>query len=415
MSRFQSYAQEVFKRCDALALHSQSYEGMDRRYLTPEHSMANLQTAQWMEKAGMQTWMDEAGNQWGKYACENADAPSFLMGSHIDTVPNGGIYDGILGVLLPVSLVQYLKDNGIRLPFHLEIVAFGDEEGTRFGTTLLGSRAITGLWQQQWADLVDINGVSIKDALANFGCNFDDVHKASRLKDRILGFLETHIEQGPILEAEQLPVGNVSGIAGAKRFNLKVKGSAGHAGTVPMDMRQDALVASAEMIQAIEEVATELGVVATVGRIANYPNAVNVIPGSVEFSIDIRSEIDSRRDSTIEILQQILGKIAQKRKVTLDWEMTHDANAVACDPRMQHILSGAISDAGFRPTSMPSGAGHDAMALADICPVGMLFVRCEKGISHHPAESVMIEDIEAALHVLVNFIDLYAHEYEIKG
>lgn len=412
MSKFSSYAKQVYNRCDALALHSQSYEGMDRRYLTPEHSMANLQVAQWMEDAGMETWVDQAGNQWGKYAAADADAPSFLMGSHIDTVPNGGNYDGILGVLLPIGLVQYLKDNNIKLPFHLEIVAFGDEEGTRFGTTLLGSRAITGLWQQQWADLMDANGVSIKDALSNFGCNIEEVHKASRLNDKILGFLETHIEQGPVLEAEHLPVGNVSGIAGAKRFQLKVEGQAGHAGTVPMNMRQDALVASAEMIQAIEEVATELGVVATVGRLANYPNAVNVIPGNVEFSIDLRSENDGRRDSTIEILQQVLGQIAKKREVTIEWKMTHSAKAVACDPKLQHLVSSAISEAGYRPTTMPSGAGHDAMALADICPVAMLFVRCDKGISHHPAESVIQEDVEAALEVLANFIDLNVLEYD---
>lgn len=411
MSNFSSYAEQVYKRCDALALHSQSYEGMDRRYLTEEHALANLQVSQWMQSAGMQTWLDQAGNQWGKYASDNADAPSFLMGSHIDTVPNGGIYDGILGILLPISLVQYLHDNDIKLPFHLEIVAFGDEEGTRFGTTLLGSRAITGLWQEQWADLVDGNGVTIKEALANFGCDFSQVQQASRLRDHILGFLETHIEQGPVLEAEHLPVGNVSGIAGAKRYQIKVSGQAGHAGTVPMNMRHDALVASAEMIQIIEEIATEMGVVATVGRLAAYPNAVNVIPGEVEFSLDIRSEIDSRRDTTLDILKQVLGQIAHKRHVEMEWKITHDANAVACDAKLQHMISGAISEAGYRPTTMPSGAGHDAMALADICPVAMLFVRCEKGISHHPAESIIQEDVEAALQVLANFIDLYTHDY----
>lgn len=413
MSGFHSYATQVFNRCDALALHSQSYEGMDRRYLTSEHSLANLQVAKWMENAGMETWTDQVGNQWGKYASDEDDAPSFLMGSHIDTVPNGGIYDGILGILLPVSLVQYLKDNDIKLPFHLEIVAFGDEEGTRFGTTLLGSRAITGLWQQQWANLMDATGVTIQEALKIFGCDIDKTHTASRLGDKIIGFLETHIEQGPVLEAENLPIGNVSGIAGAKRFQLKIKGMAGHAGTVPMHMRHDALVASAEMIQAIDEVATELGVVATVGRLANYPNAVNVIPGDVEFSLDIRSEIDSRRDATLDILKQVLEQIAQKRQVTLNWKMTHSANAVACDAKLQHLVSGAITDAGYRPTTMPSGAGHDAMALADICPVAMLFVRCDKGISHHPAESITIEDVEAAIQVLVNFIRLYTAEFEL--
>ncbi|MCC2603979.1 allantoate amidohydrolase [Planctobacterium marinum] len=409
---FSGYAEQVFNRCDALALHSQSYEGMDRRYLTPEHSMANLQVAQWMTAAGMETWVDQAGNQWGRYKSATPDAKSFVMGSHIDTVPNGGIYDGILGIVLPISLIQYLSDNKVKLPYHLEIVAFGDEEGTRFGTTLLGSRAITGLWQQQWAGLVDAQGISIEEALSNFGCEFSQIQDASRLKDKLLGFLETHIEQGPVLEAEDLPVGTVSGIAGAKRFKLNIKGHAGHAGTVPMTMRADALVAAAEMIQVVEEVATELGVVATVGKIANYPNAVNVIPGDVEFTLDIRSEIDSRRDTVLEILQQVLGQVAEKRKVTLDWKMTHSANAVACDPKLQHLVSNSISAAGYRQFTLPSGAGHDAMAIADICPVGMLFVRCEKGISHHPAESVMVDDIEAALKVLNNFVRFYQNQYQ---
>lgn len=404
------YAQQVFSRCDALALHSQSYEGMDRRYLTPEHSMANIQVAQWMSAAGMETWVDQAGNQWGRYVSDTPDAASFIMGSHIDTVPNGGIYDGILGIILPISLVQYLFDNNIKLPFHLEIVAFGDEEGTRFGTTLLGSRAITGLWQQQWDGLIDAHGITIEEALSKFGCDLNRVAEASRLKDNLLGFLETHIEQGPVLEAENLPVGTVSGIAGAKRFALKVIGEAGHAGTVPMSMRNDALVAAAEMIQAIEEVATELDVVATVGKLTNYPNAVNVIPGEVQFTLDIRSDIDSRRDTVIEILHQVLGKISEKRNVELSWKMTHSANAVACDPTLQHLVSNSISAAGYRQMTLPSGAGHDAMAIADICPVAMLFLRCEKGISHHPAESVLVEDIEAGLKVLVNFVQFYANQ-----
>lgn len=404
---YAQYAQQVYSRCDALALHSQSYEGMDRRYLTPEHSLANLQVAKWMSNAGMETWMDQAGNQWGKYPCEDENAPSFIMGSHIDTVPNGGIYDGILGILLPISLVQLLFDQHIKLPFHLEIVAFGDEEGTRFGTTLLGSRAITGLWNEQWRDLEDAQGVSIKEALAHFGCEFDKVHEASRLKDKVIGFLETHIEQGPVLEAEDLPVGIVSGIAGAKRFNLKVTGQAGHAGTVPMHMRHDALVAAAEMIKAIEDVATELDVVATVGRIVNLTNAVNVIPGDIEFSLDIRSEIDTRRDTVVDILRQVLNKIAHRREVDLEWQLTHNAKAVACDATLQHQIAGAINKAGYRHTSLPSGAGHDAMAMADICPIGMLFVRCEQGISHHPAESVTVHDIAAAINVLYEFIHSY--------
>ncbi len=407
---FSQYAERIYARCDALALHSQSYEGMDRRYLTSEHAMANMQLCQWMQACGMSTWLDAAGNQWGRYAAKEDNAPTLIMGSHIDTVPNGGIYDGILGVLLPITLVEYLVADRISLPFHLDIVAFGDEEGTRFGTTLLGSRSVAGNWQSQWNDLVDPQGISLPQALKQFGCDVNKIPTASRLGENILGFVETHIEQGPVLEAENLPVGVVSGIAGANRYLIDVTGHAGHAGTVPMPMRSDALVAASEMIAAVEDTAKEMGVVATVGQIKCRPNAVNVIPGHVQFSLDIRSEIDARRDATVNILEQVVARIAQRRSVGIAWQMTHSAKAVLCDPKFQHLLSEAVRTTGYRQLSLSSGAGHDAMALADMCPVSMLFVRCEQGISHHPAESVMVEDIEAALRVLVHFIEIYCKE-----
>lgn len=400
------YAETVYQRCDALALHSQSYTGMDRRYLTSEHAMANMQLVNWMEQSGMHTWLDAAGNQWGRYPAKDEDAPTLIMGSHIDTVPNGGKYDGILGVVLPVTLIEMLHADRIRLPFHLDIVAFGDEEGTRFNSTLLGSRAVAGNWQNEWFELTDAEGISLETALQRFGGAPQQIESASRKGNNLLGFIETHIEQGPVLEAENLPVGIVSGISGANRYTLKLKGQAGHAGTVPMNMRNDALVAAAEMITAIEEVAIETGVVATVGKLINLPNAVNVIPGEVQFSIDVRSELDARRDTAVEILRQVLNKIANRRKVEMEWRMTHTANAVECDPRFQYLLSEAIGRSQYRRLTLPSGAGHDAMAMANICSVGMLFIRCERGISHHPAEAVTVEDIEAGLKVLNQFIDL---------
>lgn len=407
---FSNYAEQVYARCDALALHSQSYEGMDRRYLTSEHKMANLQVKEWMEQANMLTWTDEAGNQWGRYKSNLPDAPTLIMGSHIDTVPNGGIYDGILGVLLPITLVESLAVDKVSLPFNLDIVAFGDEEGTRYGTTLLGSRAVTGNWQQHWNTLSDSEGVTIKEALEKFGGNLEEISNASRKGEKLLGFVETHIEQGPVLEAEDLPVGVVSGIAGANRYKLKLTGLAGHAGTVPMNMRNDALVAASEMIVAIEDVALETGVVATVGSITNKNNAVNVIPGDVEFTIDIRSEQDVRRDTAVEILRQVLNKIAIRRNVEMEWKMTHSAPAVKCDEQLQYMLCEAVSRAEYRRVTLTSGAGHDAMEMANICSTAILFVRCARGISHHPAESVDTGDIEVALRVLSHFVDIFAQE-----
>lgn len=398
------FARQVYERCDALALHSQSYEGMDRRYLTQEHSLANLQVAQWMELAGMTTWQDEAGNQWGRYESINKDAPVIIMGSHLDTVPNGGKYDGILGVLLPISLVQYLQENDIKLPFHLDIVGFGDEEGTRFNTTLLGSRAVTGNWQEEWAHITDSQGTSIAEAMNTFGLDIEEVHKANRSLENIHAFIEVHIEQGPVLESQDLAVGVVTAIAGARRFSIKIQGKAGHAGTVPMFMRQDALISSSKMIVAIENIANEHDVVATVGRIHSHPNAVNVIPGDVEFSIDVRSENDARRDAAVDHIRQTIEAICEERHTAMEWKEIHSATAVACEPGVQELLRNAIETAGLRSFSLPSGAGHDAMAMAEMCPVGMLFMRCKDGISHHPEEAINVEDIESTLVVLKQFI-----------
>ncbi|MCV2401934.1 allantoate amidohydrolase [Marinomonas sp. C2222] len=397
---YSALAKQVMSRCDELGRISQSDENLDRRYLTAEHKQANQLVGGWMTQAGMKTWQDEAGNLWGRLESKTPNAPRYLLGSHLDTVPNGGQYDGMLGVLTPISLIQSLNEQKVELPFHIELVGFGDEEGTRFRSTLLGSRALTGQWPKEWADVQDEDEISLRDALEKFGLDFDKVPNAKISTEDLLGYLELHIEQGPVLEEENLPVGVVSAIAGAKRFDITVQGMAGHAGTVPMPLRQDALCAASEMILAIETVAQQNDIVATVGQINNRPNGVNVISGETQFSLDIRSEFDEQRD---EGLAQILAKmddIAKRRGVQLSNKQTHAAPAVHCDPQLQNILSSAIEKTGFKPRVLPSGAGHDAMAIADICPVAMLFVRCDKGISHHPAEAIKVEDVRVTLEVL---------------
>ena len=400
MTDYGKIAQQVMSRCDELGKISQSDEYLDRRYLTAEHKQANELVGGWMTQAGMQTWQDEAGNLCGRLESKTPNAPRYLIGSHLDTVPNGGKYDGMLGVLAPISLIQAITDQSIELPFHLDLVGFGDEEGTRFRSTLLGSRALTGKWPDEWRNVEDSEGVSLPDALKAFGLDFDKVKNAAIDNTNLLGYLELHIEQGPVLEDENLPVGVVSAIAGAKRFDLSVKGMAGHAGTVPMPLRQDALCAVSEMILVVEKVAQEHGIVATVGQINNRPNGVNVISGNTQFSLDIRSEFDEKRDAGLEQIMEEIHGIAARRNVTLDMTQTHSATAVHCDPALQSVLRNAIEHTGHKVLTLPSGAGHDAMAIADICPVAMLFMRCDKGISHNPAEAIDTPDVAVALEVL---------------
>lgn len=406
MSELKKYALLTYQRCDQLAAFSQDPSCMDRRYLTKEHKLANQQVALWMQQAGMKVWQDEAGNQWGSVPSSVPDAPTLVIGSHLDTVPNGGKYDGILGVLLPIALVQYLHDQQQSLPFNLQIVGFGDEEGTRFGATLLGSHAVAGTWHENWATLSDHEGIGLPQALREFGLDINRIRHGARPQD-ISTFLEIHIEQGPVLEAQRLPVGIVNAIAGARRFKCSVSGMAGHAGTVPMTMRQDALAGAAEMILAVEKNAIKQNVVATVGKLTCLSGATNVICGKAEFSIDIRSENDQQRDAAFTLIEQQLQDIAQRRQLSLDIQQTHSAAAVKCDNNLQTRLAAAIRQAGIKPYTLTSGAGHDTMAMANICPVAMLFMRCEKGISHHPAEAICSNDIEVSLLVLLNFFGEY--------
>lgn len=412
MDDYLHYAKQIYSRCEELALATQTPGQVDRRYLSPQHKEVNLLLAQWMQEAGLQSWQDEAGNQWGRLKSANPEAKTLIMGSHSDTVPNGGKYDGLLGVLLPITLSQYLTDNQRSLPFNLDIVAFGDEEGTRFGTTLLGSRAIAGTWVEKWGSLTDENGISLTTALRDFGLDINHIHHAAIKPDSLIGFVETHIEQGPVLEANELSVGVVTGISGARRFVIRVEGNAGHAGTVPMNMRSDALCAAAEMITSIETIAHSHEVVATVGKIETTPNAVNVIPGEVVFSLDIRSLHDSHRDNAVVELFTLLGKIATHRNVTFSSKETHNAEAVKCDASLTNKLSDAIKAQGIVPFPLVSGAGHDAMAMAQVCPVAMLFTRCEKGISHNPLEAITTEDVAVSLSVLNSFIEECAKDLE---
>lgn len=408
----QSACKRLLERCDLLAGFSALKDGILRAYLTPEHQLANQQVADWMNAAGMSTWQDQVGNVWGRYEGNLPKAPALILGSHLDTVPYAGRYDGILGVLSAIELVSELNEKHIRFDHAIEIVGFCDEEGTRFGTTLIGSKALAGLWQDDWLSVTDEDGISMAQALKNFGLDPEQCANAKLNSEKVLGFWELHIEQGPVLEAEDLPVGIVTGIAGARRASIQLKGQAGHAGTTPMNLRRDSLCGAAEITLAIEKIANSVGgdLVATVGQMFTKPGAVNVISGQTLLSLDVRSQNDQLRDQVIETINDTSEVIAGRRNLELSWSHTHRAAAVMCEQSFQEVFAQAIDTVFMSRLPiryLPSGAGHDAMAMAEICPMAMLFLRSPRGLSHHPDESVIPEDVNAALRVFFQSLTIY--------
>lgn len=404
----EALANKVMHWCDQLAAISSHPENISRFYLTPEHKRCNALVAQWMQEAGMETWVDAAGNICGRYDAKNACAKTLVLASHLDSIPNAGAYDGILGVLIAIAVVEQLYQSDITLPYAIDIIGFGDEEGTRFGSTLLGSRAVAGTWNHDWWVLKDRNGISLKQAFIDFGLEPDNIHSAARNPDDLLAYLEVHIEQGPVLEDENLALGIVSAIAGARRFAIEIEGYAGHAGTVPMPMRKDALVGAALGVVLVENIANEFNVVATVGKIECGPGAVNVIPGHAKFTIDIRSGDDQLRDQAFAKIQHELDMICINRNLAASWNEIHNAPAVVCADWIQALQASVLCDMNLNPYKLMSGAGHDAMAMADICDVAMYFVRCKGGVSHHPDESVTVEDVALAIEALGNTLQKLA-------
>ena len=400
--------QALLDRLAELALCSDEPGALTRLYLSPAHRAAAVLVQGWMRQAGMRTEIDAAGSVVGRYEGASPGAPALLLGSHIDTVRDAGLYDGNLGVLAAIAAVGSLLAAGTRLHHAIEVIAFGDEEGVRFPATLTGSRAIAGALDEAALDARDDDGIAMRDALAAFGGDPARAVRIGRDPTRTLGYVELHIEQGPVLERAGLPVGIVSAISGASRFAVTVTGEAGHAGTVPMHMRRDALAAAAEMIGVVNRVGRETpGLVATVGHIAARPNAVNIIPARAEFTIDLRAEDDAVRAAASARIRRALPAIAASHGTALAVARTHDAPATPCAPWLQEQLQEAVVAAGVRPLRLPSGAGHDAMAVASLCPVGMLFVRCRGGVSHNPAESITAGDAAYALDVLLRFLHAF--------
>jgi allantoate deiminase len=392
----------LMARLEAFADFTDEPRRLTRLFLSEAHRRAALAFIGWCSEARLEAKIDAAGNVVARYEGKRAGAPGLMLGSHIDTVRDAGLYDGNYGALAALAVVERLNARDERLDHAIEIVAFGDEEGVRFRTTLTGSRALAGNYPQDVLDQKDAQGILMRDALAAFGGDPDQA--ASIRAQNVVAFVEAHIEQGPALEAEGLPLGVVTAINGATRLEVVVDGLAGHAGATPMHLRQDALTAAAEMALAIEGRArSEPDLVATVGRLEVWPGATNVIPGHVQFSIDLRAPSDLDRAAALADVEARIFAIAATRGVRVSIAKSHEANAYVCDPNIVAGLAQAVEAVGVPPRLLPSGAGHDTMAMGKLCPAGMLFVRCKGGVSHNPLESITVEDCAIGLKALTQF------------
>jgi allantoate deiminase len=383
--------------CQLIATMTEEPGRTTRRFLTlPMHDVhAHLRAR--MEALGMAVHVDAAGNLRGLWQPAGARGKRLLLGSHIDTVPDAGAYDGVLGVTLAIELVGIARE--LELPLALEVIAFSEEEGVRYGAPFLGSRAVAARFDDALLALIDSEGTSMEAAMRGFGLDPAQIGDAA-LDASAIGFFEIHIEQGPVLEAEGLRVAAVTAIVGQTRLNLTFSGQANHAGTTPMHLRRDALAAAAEWIAAVERLARKTDdLVATVGAIRVEPNAGNVVPGVVQVSLDLRHARDGVRTAAVEELVAKASAIAAERGLSISRDDRLDQPAVPMDERLTAFLVDAMEAAGFPAKSMTSGAGHDAMVMAARVPTAMLFVRSPGGISHHPSETVFEEDVEAALHV----------------
>lgn len=399
-------AATVMERCDILAACTEEAGRITRPFATGALRCAQDHVSDWMREAGMTVRRDNIGNLRARY--EGSGAGTFLLGSHLDSVRDAGRYDGPLGVMVAIAAVQRLQDAGTRLPFALEVLAFADEEGLRFGSTYLGSRAVVGKLGEEDLQLTDEAGVSMAEAIREFGGNPKMLADDRWSGGRPLGYVEVHIEQGPVLESLGLPVGVVTAIAGQDRMRVTFSGAAGHAGTVPMEQRRDALVVAAMFVVAVEQEARlRPGLVATVGRLLVEPGASNVIPGRVDLTLDVRHADDQVRLEAARRMIEDAHTLAEGRGLTVDVHPMSERAAVPCSPRITSLLRQAIGDAAVE---VASGAGHDGVYMSEITDIGMLFVRCKEGISHNPAESVSTEDVGVAIDVLGRFLELLARQ-----
>ena len=389
-------AAEVIARCQALARYSEDAGSLRRTFLSPPMRDCHQAIAGWLKPLGVVPTIDAAGNLRAVHPAATANAPALLLGSHLDTVPDAGAYDGMLGVVLAIALLEQLE--GQRLPFAIEIIGFSEEEGVRFGIPFIGSRALVGRLDEELLGKRDPKGVSLREAIQNFGLDPSQLPAARLQYEKVLGYLEFHIEQGPVLETLGLPLAAVDAIVGQTRLAITFTGQANHAGTTPMNARRDALAGAAQWMVAVESEARRAsGLVATVGSIRAYPGASNVIPGEVRLTLDVRHSSDEVRTEWVRRLTASALEVAARRGLGLDTATLLEQSAVAMDAVLTSEILSAVRASASTAHQMPSGAGHDAMILAERVPAAMIFLRSPGGTSHHPAESVLAEDVACAI------------------
>ncbi len=397
--------ERLVRRLDELGRISDERGRLTRTFLSPAMRRANALVGKWMRRAGLETREDAAGNLVGRMRSRRAGARTLLLGSHLDTVRDAGRFDGALGVLLPIAALESLGDGRAKLPFHVEVIGFSEEEGVRFSSAYLGSKGYVGGLAAADLRRRDAEGVTVREALAGaFGRGWRPPRSAHR-RGGLLGYVEAHIEQGPVLEALGAPVGIVSAIAGQTRVRITWRGRAGHAGTTPMRLRRDALAGAAEFaLEAERQARRDPPLVATVGMLSVSPGAANVVPGSAEHSLDLRHPSNRERRAALARLRAAAGRLARRRGLRLEWRVTQDHGAVECDPALTARLARAVrAEQGSCPR-LVSGAGHDAVILSRLAPVAMLFVRCRGGLSHHPDEFASASDLGAATRAMAGFL-----------
>ncbi|MFC7395238.1 allantoate amidohydrolase [Scopulibacillus cellulosilyticus] len=396
----------IATRIDELSYCSEpTAGGVTRLSFTKEFQMAQKLVEQWMNEAGMTVRRDDLNNLIGRYEGKNPHAPVILIGSHLDTVIEGGKYDGMSGIVAGIEIVAVLHNSGIVLENPIEVIAFCDEEGVRFHSTFLGSKAIAGTLTEEELQVVDENGISIASAIRNIGLNPLNYKNAARDSKDVLAYLELHIEQGPVLEEEGVACGVVTGIAGASRYSFRIEGFAGHAGTVPVALRKDALAGTSELILEIERLAKEYApIVATVGKLTVNPGSSNVIPGEVIGTLDIRDTNEQRKNEVLKQIFQSCEEICTRRGLQCHFDKVMEAAPILCSDSIISVIESAIQKNNMRVIRLISGAGHDAMAMADLTKIGMIFVRCTKGISHHPDEHAIPADLGLGAEVLLDTV-----------
>jgi beta-ureidopropionase / N-carbamoyl-L-amino-acid hydrolase len=401
-----AFGQQIMALADRLAHWSEAPDGLTCTYLSAAHRAVAAEIRGWMDQAGLTTAIDVAANVVGRYAADDPNAPTLILASHYDTVRNAGKYDGRLGVLVALVVAGHLRRLDRKLPFHLDVIAFSEEEGVRFSSSFLGSSAVAGRFDPRLLERRDADGVTLAAAMAAAGLDPAGIPALARRREELVGYLEVHIEQGPVLLEEGLPVGIVSAIAGTVRCMVTIAGTAGHAGTVPMTRRHDAAAAAAELVLYVEQrCARAPTLVGTVGQLAVPNGAINIIPGRCELSLDIRAADDSTRDAAVFDVMTEIGRIAAKRGVIIESKEVQRTAAVRCSQRLQSLLADAVTRAGAKPRYLPSGAGHDAMMFDGITDTAMLFVRCGNGgVSHSPREIITAEDADVAARVILDTV-----------